>query len=86
MPRISEFYGIVIYLYHADHPPPHFHAIYGEREAVVAIEDLEVLAGRLPPRAMRLVRTWAGRHRAELAANWERARDGLPVRPVEPLE
>jgi hypothetical protein len=29
MPRISEFYGILVYMYYRDHAPPHFHAIYG---------------------------------------------------------
>ena len=29
MPRISEFYGIAIYMYYQDHGPPHVHAIYG---------------------------------------------------------
>lgn len=86
MPRISHFYGIAIYLYFADHPPPHVHAIYGGHEAVISIRDLEVVAGRLPRRALRLVRMWAGRHQAELLENWERARNGLPVLPVEPLE
>ena len=28
MPRVSEFYGIVIRMYHDDHLPPHFHAEY----------------------------------------------------------
>jgi Domain of unknown function (DUF4160) len=28
MPEISRFYGIVIQLYYADHPPPHFHVSY----------------------------------------------------------
>ena len=35
MPRLSEFYGIVIYMYFADHNPPHFHAIYAEHEAPI---------------------------------------------------
>jgi len=26
MPRISEFFGIVIAMYYNDHSPPHFHA------------------------------------------------------------
>src|SRR5438874_5576436 len=30
VPRINEFYGIVIWLYRDDHPPAHFHAQYGE--------------------------------------------------------
>ena len=29
MPRISEFYGIVVEMYWSDHNPPHFHAKYG---------------------------------------------------------
>jgi hypothetical protein len=33
MPTISEFFGIVIRMYWDDHPPPHFHALYGEHEA-----------------------------------------------------
>ena len=28
MPRISEFYGILIYMYYQDHAPPYFHALY----------------------------------------------------------
>lgn len=30
MPTISRFFGILIQMYLDDHPPPHFHAIYGE--------------------------------------------------------
>jgi len=35
MPELSRFYGIVIKLFFDDHPPPHFHATYGEHEALV---------------------------------------------------
>ena len=41
MPRISQFYGIAIYQYYRDHPPPHFHAMHGDFEAVVPRPDLE---------------------------------------------
>jgi len=34
-PRLSAFYGIVIYMYRPDHPPPHFHAQYGEHVAQI---------------------------------------------------
>jgi hypothetical protein len=30
VPRISAFYGIVIWMYRPDHPPPQFHVQYGE--------------------------------------------------------
>lgn len=48
VPRLSEFYGIVIYMYFADRNPPHFHAMYGEHEALIAIDDGAVIGGALP--------------------------------------
>lgn len=48
MPRISEFYGIAVYIYYRDHNPPHFHAIYGELEAIIEIRTGRILEGRLP--------------------------------------
>lgn len=51
MPEISRSYGIVIKLYYEDHLLSHFHAQYGEFEALVAIETLAVIAGTLPARA-----------------------------------
>lgn len=38
MPEISRFLGIVIAMYYADHNPPHFHAKYGDYEALIDIE------------------------------------------------
>ena len=69
MPQISNFFGIVIYMYYSDHAPPHFHAEYGEDEAVYTIETLELLRGKLPRRAHGLVMEWASLYRAELRAN-----------------
>ena len=73
MPRLSEFYGIVIAMYYAEHGVPHFHARYAEQEATVSIETLEILAGELPDRALRLVKEWAALHCRELKADWDRA-------------
>jgi len=85
MPELSRFYGIVIKMYFADHAPPHFHAEYGGAEAVLAIDTLAVIAGRLPPRALGLVVEWADQHRAELMADWERARALEPLERIAPL-
>jgi hypothetical protein len=85
MPRISEFYGIVIEMYFDDHPPPHFHARYSGDEAVIAIDTGEVLVGSLPLRALRLVREWLAQHRDELIANFERGSALEPLEPVAPL-
>jgi hypothetical protein len=86
MPRISQFFGVVIYLYYNDHLPPHFHAEYGEYEAAYEVETLDILRGRLPRRAHAMVVEWALLHRGDLMANWDRARDGLPLEEIEPLD
>ena len=86
MPRVSAFFGIVIRMFYNDHSPPHFHAEYGEYEAVYKIETLEILRGRLPRRAHALVVEWTTLHRAELMGNWDSARQGLPLSSIEPLD
>jgi hypothetical protein len=55
MPRVSEFFGIVIYMYYSDHAPPHFHAESGEHEAIYEIDTLDIRRGGLPRRAHALV-------------------------------
>jgi len=88
MPRISAFYGIVIRMYYDEvrhEGRPHFHAVYRGHEASVDISDQSVLAGALPPRALRLVTEWSELHREELLDNWERARAGEPLAKVAPL-
>lgn len=85
VPRLSEFYGIVVYMYWQDHQPPHFHAIYGGDEALVSIADATFLAGSLPRTAGRLVREWAELHRSDLSDNWDRAQGHRALLPIEPL-
>ncbi len=85
MPSISEFFGIVIYIYYNDHAPPHFHAEYAEREALFRMDTLEIYSGELPNRARALVVEWASLHRNELLENWERAKQGVALKEVEPL-
>jgi len=75
----------VITINYDDHPPPHFHARYGEDRASITVEGM-LLAGSLPPRALALVRSWAELHRSELTDDWQRARDQLPLEPIAPLE
>lgn len=86
MPRISEFFGIIIAMYYNDHAPPHFHAKYAEHEAELTIDTLESIAGSLPRRALALVLEWAVLHREELRTNWDAARRGEMLSPIAPLE
>jgi len=72
-------------MFFKEHGVPHFHARYGGQVAVFTVESLERLRGELPRRAERLVLEWADLHRDELMRNWEEARAGRPLRPIEPL-
>ena len=87
MPELSRFYGIIIYMYAKDHPPPHFHARYAEDVAVFTIANSEIVAGNLPRRAVRLVQDWSEIHRDELERNWEESQKDAPnFRKIEPLK
>jgi hypothetical protein len=72
-------------MYYNDHEPPHFHARYGEHQAIIALESLRVIDGALPSRVLGLVLEWAGAHRDELFVDWEHARAKEPLVPIAPL-
>ena len=72
MPEIARFYGIIIKLFFGDHPPPHFHAVYGEFVALFDIRTLEMIEGDLPIRARKMVLEWAELHRHELQEMWDK--------------
>jgi hypothetical protein len=85
LPKVSEFFGIAIYVYWREHGPPHFHAVYGEHEASIAIGNLAVVSGYLPPRALGLVLEWASLRQRELKEAWADAAEMKPIRKIDPL-
>ncbi|MCE9627604.1 MAG: DUF4160 domain-containing protein [Candidatus Eisenbacteria bacterium] len=86
MPVLSAFFGIVVRMYYREHAPAHFHAEYAGRHAAFGLDGDVIRGGLGSSRAERLVRLWALRHREELEANWLRALEGQPLRPIPPLE
>ena len=82
MPEVSRFYGIVIKVFFGDRPSPHFHAVYGEYNALVSIETLEIIEGDLPSRAQKLVIEWASLYQQDLLAMWE----SQEIRKLPPLK
>jgi hypothetical protein len=86
VPELSRFFGIVVRMFFNDHDPAHFHAVYGEHEALIEIDTLALYRGDLPRRALALVLEWASLHRDELRRDWELARGGQPPAPIAPLE
>ncbi len=85
MPTISLFYGIKIMMFYDEHNPPHFHAVYNDYKAAIRIEDLAVMNGNLPPKALGLVAEWAAIHKNELLENWKRANEGNVLIKIQPL-
>ena len=53
MPEISRFYGIIIRMYVIDkeHPPKHINIKYGEYEAVMELENLNIVQGAVPKKS-----------------------------------
>ena len=72
-------------MYHKEHEVPHFHAVYAEHRVSVEVES-GIVRGTFPGRPLRHVVEWAALHRAELLANWQRARQGESIRHIAPLE
>ena len=82
MPEIARFYGIIIKLFFGDHPPPHFHAVYGECVGLFDMDTLEMIEGDLPRRAEKLVIEWAKINKEEMKKMW----DAQEFRKLPPLE
>ena len=87
MPLLSSFFGIKIRMFWEDggkHKSPHFHAHYGEYEAVFAL-DGKALEGKFPRKQRAYVKAWALLHKDELAANWSLAVSHKETVKIEPL-
>ena len=83
--EICSFYGIVIRLCHAGGVSPRFEAVYGEARAVLDVETLEILDGRIPDRALIMVRDWASSRRHDIVAAWNTLGAGRRPAPLPPL-
>ena len=85
MPEISRFYGIIIYMYIADHNPPHFHVWYDDYKATMTITD-GIITGSLLRRAIKMVYEWLDLHKDELMENWKRLSNHEAANKIEPLK
>ena len=71
-----------MYLRYNEHNPPHIHAIYGDDMSTINIMSGEVMEGKIPPKALLLVREWIDLHRKELLIMW----DTQEFKKLDPLE
>jgi hypothetical protein len=87
MPRISEFYGIVIFMYWFDtqkHKTPHFHARYRGIEAVFDLSGNRV-EGELSSTANRLIKKWSHQNSHDINQAWKIAKKGKELPWIKPL-
>lgn len=87
MPLLSTFAGIKIYMQFNDigqHNKPHIHVIYGEHEAVIAV-DGELLAGGLPRKQYRIVDGWLSLREEEVYEAWNKAVRNEHFKQVAPI-
>ena len=66
MPTVARIDGIRVDFYYDEHPPPHFHAIFGEFRAAIAISGDEILKGFIPPAKFAMIRKWKNARKAAL--------------------
>lgn len=72
MPLISQFYGILIYIYKeigGHHNEPHIHIKYNEYEMSMSLSG-KILDGYIPNKQKKLVDAWIAIHEDELKAAW----------------
>jgi hypothetical protein len=77
MPTIKIIDSVKIDLYSKEHPPPHFHAIYADFEALITIRNFEIYAGRLLKTQLSKVINWARDNQEMLSENFKRLNPGL---------
>ncbi len=86
MPIVSKFFGIIIRMYYDEHHPPHIHTEYQRKKAVFDFYG-NITKGDLGSRtATKLIREWIDLHLVELKEDWNLAREGKSINPIEPLK
>jgi len=88
LPLISQFYGILIYLYrklNPQHNTPHIHAQYAEHDMSISFNGY-ILAGSLPAKQRKLVEAWVALHEDELRAAWKVYNESGEIIKIKGLE
>jgi hypothetical protein len=58
---------------------------YNDYRALISINDLAMLEGKLPPRILGLVIEWAELHKKELLEDWNMVKETGKWFKIEPL-
>ncbi|KTQ83943.1 hypothetical protein NS226_21990 [Aureimonas ureilytica] len=72
MPTLMVIGGIKITVYADDHNPPHFHILTAEGDVLVRISTMQVMAGTIRAKDLRIAMDWVLAHRREIENEWDR--------------
>jgi hypothetical protein len=71
MPCLCELSNAKVYIYaRGEHPPPHFHLIGPDWEAIIDIRTLKVMRGSAPGSDLREAINWAMTNKRLLLKRW----------------
>ena len=70
MPTIHRLTNASIYIYAADHAPPHFHLVGPDSNVQVRIDTLQIIRGRCRRRDLAEAVEWATLNREYLLDRW----------------
>ena len=73
MPLICSFNGINIYMYYiyGEHEPPHIHALYQGKSAIINIVDYKIKGQtNVPKSIISKIIKWMEKHQEELLQIW----------------
>lgn len=79
MGKLIQIGNIIIRVYANDHLPPHFHIITPDADALVDIETLEILRGKLSRKAEADALAWAKTNGKLIANEWNRTNPRFPI-------
>lgn len=86
MPEIlKRLLGLKFHMRYQDddfHNRPHLHVSYGDFEASIAIDDIEVLAGYLPDKQRKKAEMYICQHQQALLFEWHKAVLGCQIERI----
>ena len=70
MPTLHRIRNVQLCVFAADHPPPHFHAIAPDWNALIDIESVSVFQGKVPAAIWKAVKARASENQPLLRQTW----------------
>ena len=86
MREIARFLGMFVYFCDEKDSTAHFHVRYNEHRAVIAMDELKIIAGALPPRVTDLAVEWAMANAGLIHQGWDAWQKDQTILPrIPPL-